>query len=176
MPSKKKTSKPVAVNLPGLDMAEVERLLAFMDKHGLAEFEYAQGDRRIALKRGGGNSAGAPVAAQPAPAGRPAATQGKAAPAETPSAAPSAPADENHIIKSPIVGTYFSAAGPDAPPYVKVGDHVKTGQVLCIIEAMKLMNEIESDVNGVVARLLVENGLPVEYGQPLFAIRPDGKK
>jgi acetyl-CoA carboxylase biotin carboxyl carrier protein len=175
MLSKKKTTKPSAVNLPGLDMAEVERLLAFMDKHGLAEFEYAQGDLRIALKRAGANYVGAPAAVQPVPAGRPAATSGKAAPVET-AAAPVAPAEEHHIIKSPIVGTFFSAAGPDAPAFVKVGDHVKQGQVLCIIEAMKLMNEIESDVNGVVAKLLVENALPVEYGQPLFAIRADGKK
>ena len=87
-----------------------------------------------------------------------------------------APVDEQHVIKSPIVGTFFSAAGPDSPAFVKVGDHVKPGQVLCIIEAMKLMNEIESDVSGVVTKLLVENALPVEYGQPLFAIRADGKK
>jgi acetyl-CoA carboxylase biotin carboxyl carrier protein len=176
MPSKKKTSKPSATSLPGLDMAEVERLLAFMDKHGLAEFEYAQGDLRIALKRSGANYAGAPAAVQAAPAGRPAIAQGKAAPVEAPAAAPVAPVEEHHIIKSPIVGTLFSAAGPDAPAFAKVGDHVKQGQVLCIIEAMKLMNEIESDVNGVVVKLLVENALPVEYGQPLFAIKPDGKK
>jgi acetyl-CoA carboxylase biotin carboxyl carrier protein len=176
MPSKKKTSKQSAVSLPGLDMAEVERLLAFMDKHSLSEFEYAQGDLRIALKRAGSNSVGAPAPIQAAPSGRPAAAQPKAAPAETPAPAAAPAAEELHIIKSPIVGTFFSAAGPEAPPFAKVGDHVKPGQVLCIIEAMKLMNEIESDVSGMIARLLVENALPVEYGQPLFAIRPDGKK
>ena len=175
MPSKKKSTNPGAVSLPGLDMTEVERLLAFMDNHGLAEFEYAQGDLRIALKRAGSNSTGSAAAAQPVPAGRPAAAPGKATPAEVPAAA-SAPAEELHIIKSPIVGKFFSAAGPDSSPFVKAGDHVKPGQVVCIIEAMKLMNEIESDVSGVVARLLMENALPVEYGQPLFAIRPDGKK
>jgi len=76
------------------------------------------------------------------------------------------------MVKSPIVGTYYEAPSPGAPPFIKPGDHVTAGQVLCIVEAMKLMNEIESDVTGEVVKLLVANGQPVEYGQPLFAIRP----
>jgi acetyl-CoA carboxylase biotin carboxyl carrier protein len=80
------------------------------------------------------------------------------------------------VIKSPIVGTYYAAPGPDAAPFVALGNKVEVGQVLCIIEAMKLMNEIESDVAGEVVLILVENGHPVEYGQPLFGIRPKGKK
>jgi acetyl-CoA carboxylase biotin carboxyl carrier protein len=85
-------------------------------------------------------------------------------------------AEEEHIIKSPIVGTFYSGPSPDAGPFVKVGDHVEAGQTVCIIEAMKLMNEIEADIAGEVARVMVENGQPVEYGEPLFALRPVGKK
>jgi acetyl-CoA carboxylase biotin carboxyl carrier protein len=79
------------------------------------------------------------------------------------------------LVKSPIVGTFYAARSPDAVPFVKVGDHVKAGQTICIIEAMKLMNEIEADAAGEVAQVLVENGQPVEYGQPLFALRPTAK-
>jgi acetyl-CoA carboxylase biotin carboxyl carrier protein len=79
-------------------------------------------------------------------------------------------------VKSPIVGTYYEAPTPGGDPFVKVGDHVQVGQTLCIIEAMKLMNEIESDASGEITRILAENGQPVEYGQPLFAIRPSRKK
>ena len=82
----------------------------------------------------------------------------------------------SHLIKSPIVGTYYSAPSPEAEPFVTVGARVESGQVLCIIEAMKLMNEIESDVAGEVVQVLVENGHPVEYGEPLFGIRTQGKK
>ncbi len=95
-----------------------------------------------------------------------------------PHAEPRAPesADELFIIKSPIVGTFYSAPAPNAPPFVKVGDTVEIGQVLCIIEAMKLMNEIESEAAGEVVRTYVENGQPVEYGQSLFAIKPSSKR
>ncbi|HUK32163.1 MAG TPA: acetyl-CoA carboxylase biotin carboxyl carrier protein [Candidatus Acidoferrum sp.] len=173
----KKTAPNNKSGLPGLDLAEIERLLAFMSKHGLEEFEFARGDFRIALKRAGAGAA-APGAARKG-AGRapeseaPAAAQGS----ESAAAPAGAAAHENlHIVKSPIVGTFFTAASPEAKPFVKPGDHVKSGQVVCIVEAMKLMNEIESDVSGEVVRVLVENAQPVEYGQPLFAIRPDGKK
>lgn len=97
---------------------------------------------------------------------------------EIPAAAPAAAAvtEELHIIKSPIVGTFYAAASPGAPPFIKAGDMIQAGQVVCIIEAMKLMNEIEADISGELARTLVENGQPVEYGQGLFAIRPSKKK
>jgi acetyl-CoA carboxylase biotin carboxyl carrier protein len=85
---------------------------------------------------------------------------------------PETPAENLHVLKSPIVGTFFSAPSPDAPPYVNVGDRVHVGQVLCIVEAMKLMNEIESEFAGEIVRMHVENGQPVEYGQPLFTIKP----
>ena len=97
-----------------------------------------------------------------------------ATPAATPSSA--AVTEDLHTIKSPIVGTFYAAASPGAPPFVKVGDVIQSGQVVCIIEAMKLMNEIEADVSGELVRTLVENGQPVEYGQGLFAIRPEKKK
>ena len=89
-----------------------------------------------------------------------------------PAAAPEAPADDVHVVTSPIVGTFYRAPNPDAEPYVKVGDTVSSGQVLCIVEAMKLMNEIESDVDGTIVKVFPDNAAPVEYGAQLFAIKP----
>jgi len=143
-----------------------------MQSHGLEELEYQHGGLLVRLKK--------------ASSARPAEIRAYAEPgpvrlaippvAETPStAAASAPdgqADSLHTIKSPIVGTFYSAPSPEAEPFVTVGASVDVGQVLCIIEAMKLMNEIESDVAGEVVRIHVENGKPVEYGAPLFDIRP----
>ena len=168
--------------LPGLNFEEIERLLAFMEKHKLEQFEYSLGDLRIALKRGGMAAPisvpqvyAAPVGAQSQPA-QAAAAAAAAGGAETVQrAAPSSASDE-HVVKSPIVGTFYASPSPDAPAFVKPGDKVSKGQVVCIVEAMKLMNEIECDVAGEVVRALVENGSPVEYGQALFAIRPNGKK
>lgn len=118
-------------------------------------------------------AAPAPVAAAPA-----AAPVAAAAPAPAPPAPEAAPVDDDalppdaHVLKSPIVGTFYRAPGPDASAFAEIGDRVKTGQVLCIVEAMKLMNEIEADISGVVHSILVENGQPVEFGEPLFVIRP----
>jgi acetyl-CoA carboxylase biotin carboxyl carrier protein len=164
----------------GVDFAEVERLLAFMETHGLEEFEYERDGVRVRLKK---PSTYAP-AAHRAPSGHETAAVGTHAPAgsahaaHSPAAhgAPAAPADELHVIKSPIVGTFYASASPGADPFVTVGAKVESGQVLCIIEAMKLMNEIESDVAGEIARVYVENGQPVEYGESLFGIRTHGKK
>ena len=167
-----------------MDFAEVERLLAFMEKHGLEEFEYERDGVRVRLKK---PSAHAPALFRPAPGYEPAAASGHAPagsahtvhhpPAhEAPAAAASAPAEELHVIKSPIVGTFYASASPGADPFVTVGAKVDSGQVLCIIEAMKLMNEIESDAAGEVAKIYVENGQPVEYGESLFGIRTHGKK
>jgi acetyl-CoA carboxylase biotin carboxyl carrier protein len=162
------------------DWAGVERALKVMERYGLEEFEYSDGAFHVRLKK---PSASVPAAANPLPAAAaPAAEAAPQATASAPAAAPQTapPAAEAeagekvHIVKSPIVGTYYSASSPGAPVFVRVGDHVNSGQVLCIIEAMKLMNEIESDVAGEVARIFVENGQPVEYGEPLFAIRPSG--
>jgi acetyl-CoA carboxylase biotin carboxyl carrier protein len=188
MKGSKKQSQGSEFSVPGIDLAQLERLLSFMSEHGLEEFEYAHGDLRIRLKKA--------IAAPPAPPSRalPAAREfalpGTAAPAEpaasepappaaaesSASAPPASAADDLHVIKSPIVGTFYAAPNPEAGPFVKVGDTVEAGQTVCIIEAMKLMNEIEADISGEVVRTLVENGQPVEYGEPLFALRPTGKK
>jgi acetyl-CoA carboxylase biotin carboxyl carrier protein len=174
MAPKKKTKQGSSTGLPGLDISEIERLLAFMEKHNLEQFEFSRGDFRVALKRGwdGGS---APAPSRPAPSNGGAGRQAEAPAAPAAPSAPAAPAETAHIIKSPIVGTFFAASGPDSAPFVKPGDHVKAGQVVCIVEAMKLMNEIEADVAGVIVKALVDNAQPVEYGQPLFSIKPDKK-
>ena len=168
----------------GVDLAEIERLLQFMEKHGLEEFEYKRKGLRIWLKK---PSAHAPLAYAPMPPpeivvasahhAAPAAKSESAMATAREAAAEAQRSDENlHVVKSPIVGTFYAAAGPDSEPFVAVGGKVDSGQTLCIIEAMKLMNEIESDVAGEVVRIFVENGQPVEYGEPLFGIRPNRKK
>ncbi len=165
---------------PRADLAEIERILAFMTERGLEEVEYQRGDFHVRLKRqsGPGIVHAVPVASQPAARPAPASNPGlevEAVAVARPSATPAAaPAENLHTVKSPIVGTFYAAPAPDAPPFVKVGDSVKPGQVLCIVEAMKLMNEIEADHAGEIVGVLVESGQPVEYGQPLFALRPSG--
>jgi acetyl-CoA carboxylase biotin carboxyl carrier protein len=175
-------------SVPGVDLGQLERLLSFMSEHGLEEFEYAHGDLRIRLKKAIAQPSAVPVLALPvaqaaapqgilaqAPSSAPqAAVEAGSGPAQA--AAPAAAAADEHIIKSPIVGTFYAGPSPDAGPFVRVGDFVEAGQTVCIIEAMKLMNEIEADIGGEVARVMVENGQPVEYGEPLFALRPTGKK
>jgi acetyl-CoA carboxylase biotin carboxyl carrier protein len=171
-----------------VDLEQLESLLSFMADHGLEEFEYSRGDLRIRLRKAATNQGTAPVPAVPAAASAPAPVVHQTA-AAAPSAAPAAPAPAGaetaqsapaaageHLIKSPIVGTFYAGASPEAGPFVRVGDFVEAGQTVCIIEAMKLMNEIEADISGEVARVLVENAQPVEYGEPLFALRPTGKK
>jgi acetyl-CoA carboxylase biotin carboxyl carrier protein len=118
----------------------------------------------------------APAAALPmaaAPAAPAAAPPTAPAPAAAPAAAAAAPPSDLHVITSPIVGTFYASPSPDSEPYARVGDRVKKGQVLCIVEAMKLMNEIESDADGVVAEIYPQNAQPVEFGEPLFGVRAD---
>ena len=146
-----------------------------MTEHNLEEFEYSRGDLRIRLKKPG---------AAPVVTARPAAEI--IVPAAVP--APVAQAEESAVeadlrggedlflVKSPIVGTFYGSPSPGAEPFVKVGSYVEAGQTLCIVEAMKLMNEIESETSGEVLRIFAENGQPVEYGQPLFGIRPSRKR
>jgi acetyl-CoA carboxylase biotin carboxyl carrier protein len=168
-----------------LDLHAVEQVLEFMTQHGLEEFEYSNGNIHVRLKKPGAASTLLPrplplpdiVVAGPAPAVAavgpvPAAERAPEAPAEVEAGALA----DLHLIKSPIVGTFYSAPNPGAEPFVKVGDRVDAGQVLCIIEAMKLMNEIESDAAGEVVRVYAENGQPVEYGELLFALRPTRKR
>lgn len=163
------------------DLEQIEQLLAYMSKHNLEEFEFENGEVRIRLKKPSAVPVytAAPTRAHAAPeiivASAP--TAPAAAPAAGTAHAAAAPAsDDMHLVKSPIVGTYYGAPSPGAEPFVKVGGFVENGQTLCIVEAMKLMNEIESDASGEVLRIFVENGQPVEYGQPLFGIRPSRKK
>jgi acetyl-CoA carboxylase biotin carboxyl carrier protein len=174
----KKPSKPSANStFAGTELEQIEHLLNFMTEHNLEEFEYSRGDLKIRLKKPSANTAVGvrqlmapeiiiPGAAQTQPAGAPAA----------PPASESRSTEELHLVKSPIVGTYYESPSPGSEAFVKVGGYVETGQTLCIVEAMKLMNEIESDISGEVLRIFVENGQPVEYGQPLFGIHPSRKK
>lgn len=180
---KKKASKTASSEgfaMPGVDVQQLERLLDFMAAHELEEFEYEHGGLHIRLRKGAAvprnvaRTAAAPAIVHAQSAPPPHAPEIKAAIPEHPAPAP--PAEDLHIIKSPIVGTFYAASSPDAAPFVKMGDEIQVGQVVCIIEAMKLMNEIESDIKGEVVRILAENSQPVEYGQPLFAIRPVATK
>ena len=161
-------------------MQQIEQLIQFMTEHNLEEFEYSRGDLHIRLRK---PSSGLVLAAQHSAAAPEiiVANPGSASAVQEASAsavaAPEARLTEDlHLVKSPIVGTYYGSPSPGAEPFVKLGAFVETGQTLCIVEAMKLMNEIESDETGEVMRIFVENGQPVEYGQPLFGIRPSRKK
>jgi acetyl-CoA carboxylase biotin carboxyl carrier protein len=188
MKGSKKQAQSTEVSVPAIDLGQLERLLSFMSEHGLEEFEYAHGDLRIRLKKSAGPPAAAPSRALPEASetsgpqtpSRAEAVRGESAPVAVAESSggppPSAPGDDLHVIKSPIVGTFYAAPTPESGPFVKVGDTVQAGQTVCIIEAMKLMNEIEAEISGEVARILVENGQPVEYGEPLFALRPTSHK
>src|SRR5215470_5260488 len=170
-PSNEQSSTP--------ELEQIEQILRTMAEHNLEEFEYSRGDLRIRVKKPSPNNVvyAAPpqrMIAEPEIIVAGAATS--AAPATpSPPAEPRA-TEDLHLVKSPIVGTFYGSPSPGAEPFVKVGGHVDAGQTLCIVEAMKLMNEIESDVSGEVLRIFVDNGQPVEYGQPLFGIRPSRKK
>ena len=168
-----------------MTIEEIKELIKVVNESGVAELEVQRGNDRVRIRRNlTAQEMVAPVlTAQPLLAGPiitpPAAAKpasGEIAPApqeNAPEPSKPQPIEETHeLVKSPIVGTYYDAASPGAPPFVKVGDRVEPGQVLCIIESMKLMNEIESEIAGTVAAKLVENGRPVEYGEALFAIRP----
>ncbi len=163
--------------MDGNTLDELRALVEFLKANEIAEFDMEQADLKVRIK-----FAGEPVAAPAAGfdmahLSRLMASAQSAAPAAAaavPVAAAAAPvvAEETlHEVKSPIVGTFYESSSPGAEPFVKIGDHVEVGQVLCIVEAMKLMNEIESDVAGEVVKRIAANGQPVEYGQPLFAVR-----
>jgi acetyl-CoA carboxylase biotin carboxyl carrier protein len=181
MPKKQNPEKGGGVR--GVDLEEVERLLAFMRKHELEEFEYERAGVRIRLKKASAHQSAPMVASGTAEAALPAPTRAPAAVSAQPGPASAKHASEAgavgadvHVVKSPIVGTFYSSPGPEASPFVTLGAKVNVGQVLCIIEAMKLMNEIESDAAGEIVNVFVENGKPVEYGERLFGIRPQAKK
>ena len=156
-----------------MNQKELKELIEFLVEKDISEFELERGDVKVRIKRTGENLTvsgpaitlphASPAAVAPATAASVAAASAAAAPSEEPGL---------HTVKSPIVGTFFEAPSPGSPPFVKAGDTVEVGTVLCIVEAMKLMNEIESDVAGEILKKLVSNGQPVEYGQALFTIRP----
>ena len=164
------------------ELKELKELIEFLKENKIGEFDLERGDLKVRIKfeqEGGADLAGlaralrsqaqaAPVAAAPVPAVLPTSQASAAAQAAA------AEADDEaslHIVKSPIVGTFYESPSPGSPAFVKIGDQVEMGQVLCIVEAMKLMNEIESDAAGEIVKRLVQNGQPVEYGQRLFAVR-----
>ncbi len=165
-----------------MNQKELRELIEFLVEKDIAEFEMERGDLKLHIKRGAGAAHVLPaptvvthaVPVTPVPAPGAALPSAPAAAAPSPSAGAGAAASDDanlHIVKSPMVGTFYEAPSPGAPPFVAVGASVKEGQVLCIIEAMKLMNEIEADASGEIAKLFVSNGAPVEYGMPLFGIR-----
>ena len=163
-----------------MEFDEINRILEMVREHELSEFELEREGFKIKIKKGTLVNASGPFAMpmvqQVAPAGQAAPAPSTPAPSLEAVPTPAAPASDEvdfAIVKSPIVGTFFRAAEPGAAPFVDVGTTVKKGQVLCIIEAMKLMNEIDSEYDGEVVKIYVENGQPVQYGERLFAIKPN---
>lgn len=150
-----------------MDLRKLKKLIDLVEESGIAEIEVTEGEEKVRITRA--TAAPAPVYAAPAPVQVAAAP---AAAAATPAPAAAAPAarDLSNAQKSPMVGTFYRAPGPNAAPFVEVGQTVKAGDTLCIIEAMKLMNEIEAEKSGVIKEILVENATPVEFGEPLFII------
>ncbi|KOF51946.1 MULTISPECIES: acetyl-CoA carboxylase biotin carboxyl carrier protein [unclassified Achromobacter] len=152
-----------------MDLRKLKTLIDLVAESGIAELEITEGEGKVRIVKF--SQALQPVAYHQPEAGVPAApVAAPAAPAAPAPAAEAAPAVQGHVVKAPMVGTFYRAPNPGAAPFVDVGQSVKEGDPLCIIEAMKLLNEIEADKSGVIKEILVENGEPVEYGQPLFVI------
>ena len=157
-------------------MEELRELIALLRDNGLAELELENEGFRVRLRRESGSGVSyvaEPVPTTPAPAPAPSATPASGGPAHPGTQATTAASQDQdlHIIPSPIVGTFYRSASPTAEPFVKIGSSVEPESVVCIIEAMKLMNEIQAEATGEVVKIYVENGQPVEYGQPLFGIK-----
>jgi acetyl-CoA carboxylase biotin carboxyl carrier protein len=157
-----------AASVAGFDLGELRALIKLVQRTGIGEIELESNGRsvRISAQGGGGTWVAAPAAAPMPVAAAPAAS------AAAPAAAPAAAASNHKAVTSPMVGTFYRSPAPDADPFVEVGDLVEVGQTVCIIEAMKLMNEIEADVKGRVVQILLDNAQPVEFGQKLFLIEP----
>ena len=154
-----------------MDLRKLKTLIDLVQQSGIAELEITEGEEKVRISRGvpGGVAGAMPPPAAAYVANAPA----QAAPEAPPAAAaePAAPVEpEGHVIKSPMVGTFYRSSAPGAKPFAEVGQAVKTGETVCIIEAMKLLNEIEADQDGTIKEILVENGQPVEFGQPLFLL------
>ena len=149
-----------------MDLRKLKKLIDLVQESGIAELEITEGEEKVKIVKGGAVvSMAAPAPAVAAP------IETRSAPAAALAAAAEAdPGQEGHVVKAPMVGTFYRSPSPDAKAFVEVGQAVKEGDTICIIEAMKLMNEIEADASGSVKAILVENGQPVEYGQPLFIL------
>jgi acetyl-CoA carboxylase biotin carboxyl carrier protein len=153
-----------------MDIRKVKKLIELLDESGIAEIEITEGEESVRISRYPAAAPVAPVAQAPAATLAPATSAAAdEAPAQR-SSKPAEPESDGYIVQAPMVGTYYAASSPGAAPYVQVGDRVSEGDTLCIIEAMKMMNQIEADVSGVVKSIRVQNGEPVEYGQALFVI------
>ncbi len=152
-----------------MDLRKLKTLIDLVSESNVSELEITEADGKVRIVKAGAQ----PVVVQTvaaAPVLAPAAAVAAAVPAAAPAAAAEAPAETGHVVKSPMVGTFYRASSPGAKAFAEVGDVVKAGQAVCIIEAMKIMNEIEADQDGTITKILVDNGQPVEYGQPLFVI------
>jgi len=159
-----------------MDLRKLKKLIDLVEESGIAELEITEGEEKVKIVKGGsggqeGTALSQPLPAASSPTARPISSSAPvpaSAPGSTPGEAPTSL--EGHIVKSPMVGTFYRSGSPGAKPFVEVGDTVKAGQAICIIEAMKLMNEIEADKDGVIKAIMVENGQPVEYGESLMMI------
>ncbi len=160
-----------------MDLRKLKKLIDLVEESGIAELEITEGEEKVKIVKGGSSGREVVILPASAPAASPPTAQtisaavAPAAPAVTSASAEEAPTSlEGHIVKSPMVGTFYRAGSPGAKPFVEVGDTVEAGQTVCVIEAMKLMNEIEADKSGVIKAIMVENGQPVEYGESLMMI------
>ena len=150
-----------------MDIRKIKKLIELVEESGITELEITEGEESVHIRRGMVATQVAPVAyAAPQVAAAPVA----AAPSAAPSSAPAAAELSGHVLRSPMVGAFYRSSGPDSAPFVEVGQQVKVGDPLCIVEAMKMMNQIQSDKAGVIKSILVENGDTVEFDQPLFVI------
>jgi acetyl-CoA carboxylase biotin carboxyl carrier protein len=153
-----------------MDLRKLKTLIDLVSESNISELEITEADGKVRIVKA---DPAAAVAAQPVYAAAPAPVVAAAAPAVAPTAAaapPAAPVETGHIVKSPMVGTFYRASSPNAKPFAEVGQQIKEGEAICIIEAMKIMNEIEADKSGTITKILCENGQAVEFGQPLFVI------
>lgn len=160
-----------------MDLRKLKKLIELVEESGIAELEIAEGEEKVRISKAGSSSAPGYTWMMPMQTGAMPVSQGQSqspadsAPAHCEVSEAKAALPDGHVVKSPMVGTFYRASSPGASPFIEVGQTVKVGDTLCIIEAMKLLNEIEADKNGVVKAILVENGQPVEYGEHLFIIQ-----
>jgi acetyl-CoA carboxylase biotin carboxyl carrier protein len=153
-----------------MDLRKLKTLIDLVAESDIAELEVTEGESKVRILKSSAAPQNQVVMMQPPAIQAPQAHSVAPAVAAAPAAAPAAAEPQGHIIKSPMVGTFYRSSAPGAAPYVEVGSSVKEGDTLCLVEAMKLMNEIDADTSGVIKQILVENGQPVEFGQPLFVI------